>query len=282
MSNILVSVIVPTKNSAQFLDACLLSIKEQAYKNIELIVVDNFSTDDTQAITRKYTDKVFVIGPERCTQRNYGAIRATGEFIVFIDSDMTLSQNVIKSCVKKMNDSSYKGIIIPEESFGKGFWAQCKKLERSFYVGVDAIEAARFFRKEDFDKVGGYNEALISGEDWDLSDRVEMTGPLERITDYIFHNEGKISLLQTLKKKYYYAQKAGAYLRETRTIPTAKKRKMGVVGRYWLYLKQPVKLFRNPFVGIGMLWMKTFEFGTAIVSLIQFNLIKITSIHDKK
>jgi len=97
------------------------------------------------------------------------------------------------------------------------FGHSAKKLERSFYVGVDAIEAARFFTKEAFDKVNGYNELLISGEDWDLSDRVEEQGKIERINEYIYHNEGHTSLTSTLKKKYYYAKKAKAYLNQQNT-----------------------------------------------------------------
>jgi len=270
----LVSVIVPTKNSAQFLDACLLSIQKQTYPNIELIVVDNFSTDATREIARKYTSAFFQIGPERSTQRNHGAKMASGEYVVFIDSDMIVSEHVISQCVEKMRDPSIKGIIIPEESFGEGFWAQCKKLERSFYVGVDAIEAARFFRKVDFDDVGGYNESLISGEDWDLSDRIEMNGPLSRISEFIYHNEGHIRLMQTLKKKYYYAKMANAYLSESQNIPTAQKRRQGIIGRYWLFLSQPAKLFRNPIRGLGLLFMKTLEFGVGSIGYVSNILSK--------
>ena len=64
MDNPLVSVIVPTKNSSKTLEACLRSIKEQSYKNIEIIVVDNNSIDDTKESAKKYTDKVFNFGPE--------------------------------------------------------------------------------------------------------------------------------------------------------------------------------------------------------------------------
>ena len=265
----LVSVIIPTKNSSATLGACLESIKNQTYQNIELIVVDNFSTDNTQEISKKYTNKVFTKGPERSAQRNYGASQSAGEFVVFIDSDMELSPKVIESCVDAMNKDGVKGVIIPEESFGEGFWAQCKKLERSFYVGIDAIEAARCFRKSDFDAVCGYNEALVSGEDWDLSDRIEMRGLFSRTHAYIYHNEGHINLAKTLKKKYYYAQKAAAYLANTSNVPTAKKRKQGIIGRYMLFLKHPVKLFKNPILGIGMLFMKMCEFGAGAIGIVK-------------
>src|SRR5690242_13999566 len=95
----LVSVIVPTKNSQHFLDACLRSIKNQSYKNIELIVVDNNSTDKTKNIAKKYTKRVYNKGPERSAQRNFGASVSKGAYVVFIDSDMQLTKNVIKNCV---------------------------------------------------------------------------------------------------------------------------------------------------------------------------------------
>ena len=149
MNKSLVSIIIPTKNSSTTLGACLKSIKNQTYKNIELIVVDNNSTDETKVIAKKYTDKVFNKGPERSAQRNYGVKQSNGEYTLIIDSDMELSEKVVENCVKKIQSNTHiKAIIIPEESFGVGFWAQCKKLERSFYIGVDWIEAARFFEKK--------------------------------------------------------------------------------------------------------------------------------------
>jgi glycosyltransferase involved in cell wall biosynthesis len=261
MRNKLVSVIVTTKNNTATLHDCLKSIaKEQTYKPIELIVVDNFSTDNTQDIARKYTDKLFVKGPERSTQRNYGVKMAQGEYVMIIDSDMTLSSQVVEQCVREAEKPGIAGIVIPEESFGEGFWAQCKKLERSFYVGVSYMEAARFFRKDTFEKVGGYDESMVSGEDWDLSQRIEKNGRLGRTLAYIRHNEGRISLLGTVQKKFYYSQKFSVYKKKnTDNKNTASQ--TNVFGRYALFFRKPMSLFRNPVLGVGMLFMKTCEFG---------------------
>lgn len=259
----LVSVIVPTYNSSKFLEACLKSIKEQAYPNIELIVVDNNSTDTTKEIAKKFTDKVFNKGPERSAQRNYGVHESRGEFVVIIDSDMELSPEVIAQCVAVVSeDTTVQGVIIPEESFGEGFWAQCKKLERSFYVGVEWMEAARFFRREAYVQAGGYDEEMVSGEDWDLSQRVGERGKIGRIEAFIFHNEGRISLWKTVKKKFYYAQKFSKYVEKSCERGTKQtKSQTGILGRYWLFLSHPAKLFRNPLLGLGVLFMKTLEFG---------------------
>lgn len=261
MSQERVSVIVPTYNSAKFLGACLVSIKSQTYTNIELIVVDNNSIDNTKEIAKKYTDKVFNKGPERSAQRNYGVGQSSGEYVAIVDSDMELSEKVIEIAAEKMESASgMVGIVIPEESFGEGLWAQCKKLERSFYVGVPWMEAARFFRKDAYIQAGGYDEDMVSGEDWDLSQRISKFGKIGRIDDFIFHNEGKVSLLKTIKKKFYYAQKFSKYVEKNQRGEIVKNQ-TGILSRYWLFFSQPRKLWRNPVLGICMLWMKTCEFG---------------------
>ncbi len=261
MSNPLVSVIVTTRNNRQTLDACLSSIKNQSYSPIELIVVDRDSTDGTKIIARYYTHMVFNAGPERCTQRNFAVTKASGEYVVIIDSDMELSPHVIQDCVDTMHYTpDTAGVIIPEESFGKGFWAQCKRLERSYYVGNDTMEAARFFTKDVFLQVGGYDENLVSGEDWDLSARVRARGGIARISSYIRHNEGHFRLITSLRKKYYYAGKAREYLQK-HSVGSKLTADAGPLQRYKMFFSQPGTLFKNPALGIGMLFMKTCEFG---------------------
>ena len=69
----LVSVVVPTRNAARTLDACLRSIRSQTYGRVELVVVDNHSLDATPEIARRYVDAFETSGPERSAQRNRGA-----------------------------------------------------------------------------------------------------------------------------------------------------------------------------------------------------------------
>ena len=259
----LVSVIVTTRNNHATLELCLYSIKQQSYPAIELIVVDNNSTDDTKAIAQNYTEHVFNKGPERSTQRNFGVGKAKGEYVLIIDSDMELSEHVVAACVDKaVSEPKVKATIIPEESFGRGFWAQCKRLERSFYVGVDAIEAARFFEKKLYEEVGGYNEAMAGGEDWDLTRRVRKVADVARVTPFIAHNEGHPHFLRTVRKFYYYAHAASTFFANNPTS-SALTDKSGPIERYKLFFSHPIKLFKNPVVGVGMLMLKTAEYGAA-------------------
>lgn len=255
----LFSIIVTTKNNTSTLDACLQSIAAQTYKPTELIIVDNFSTDNTLEIAKRYTNKVWTQGPERTVQRNFAIGKASGEYVVIIDSDMELAPEVIEQCATALADKSVAGVTIPEESFGEGFWAQCKRLERSFYVGVPWIEAARAFHRTTLEKLGGYDESLVSGEDWDLSKRAERFGKIVPISAFIRHNEGRINLPKTLKKKYYYAQHAKAYLKQN-PVNSKLTAQQGPLRRYKLFFSRPTKLFKNPILGLGMLFMKTSEF----------------------
>jgi glycosyltransferase involved in cell wall biosynthesis len=253
----LVSAIVPTRNAADSLRPCLESLTHQSYPYLEILVVDNHSTDATLDIARALTPLVYTRGPERSAQRNAGARAAHGSYLVFLDSDMVLDPTVIERCVQKMwADAATKGIIIPERSVGEGFWARCKALERSCYVGDDSIEAARFFDRAAFDAVGGYDETLTAAEDWDLSQRVAQIGSLGRINAYITHLEGRLTLQETMRSKFYYGRTLGRYVRKQ---PGKAVRQLQLVRpafvRHWRWL------LAHPVLTAGMVVMKTCEFA---------------------
>ena len=259
----MVSVILTTKNESAHIDACLKSLTYQTYSVFEVIVVDNGSRDKTREIAKRYTKHVFDAGPERSAQRNFGARKANGGYLLFLDADMILMPQVITACVQGAKRKNYKGIIIPEKSFGVGFWAQCKALEREYYEGVEWMEAARFFRTDVFHKLGGYDEHLTGPEDFELSQRLKAKygdGSVGRIKNYILHNEGKLSLVKLIRKKYYYGNKMSRY----RILPSGRTyfmKQANPFARYSLFFRSPARLLRDPVHAAGMLIMKTAEMG---------------------
>lgn len=261
----LVSVIVPTYNSSAYLEECLRSVRDQSYEDVELIVVDNNSKDQTKQLASRFADQVLNHGPERSAQRNQGVKVSRGSLLLIIDSDMILSREVIASCVSRYAEGHFKAIVVPERSFGQGFWAQCKQLERSFYIGVPWMEAARFFERKTFEECGGYDEDNTGTEDYDLPQRISFRyGPsvIGRVDDLIMHNEQRLSLLKTCKKKYYYAQRMNIY----KSVPANSRNfslQSNPIARYRLFFSQPRLLFRHPFTAFGMLIMKTCEFASA-------------------
>jgi glycosyltransferase involved in cell wall biosynthesis len=266
--SLLVSVVVPTKNSARTLEKCLQSIRSQSHQSVELIVVDNGSNDQTKHIAKHYADNVFEIGPERSAQRNFGVEKARGKYVAIIDSDMYLDRSVLAECVSVLETgSNTRGIVIPEESVGIGFWAHCKQLERSYYVGIPYMEAARFFKRADFIDIGGYDTALVSGEDWDFSQRMQTLGNLGRTKARIKHDEGRLSLRTTMRKKAYYAGLFSAYTNKATTGSAASKQ-TNIIGRYALFFQNPAKILAHPILWIGMIVMKTCEFGAGAYGII--------------
>ena len=121
------------------------------------------------------------------------------------------------------------------------------------------MEAARF-KKSDYLAIGGYDETMVSGEDWDLSQRIEAKGAHGRINSFIYHNEGRISLWKSIKKKFYYAERFAQY-KDAEKASSKVSQQTDIVGRYRLFFSNPKKLFKKPLLGIGMLFMKTCEFG---------------------
>jgi glycosyltransferase involved in cell wall biosynthesis len=164
-----VSVIITTRNESKNIGNCLESIKAQSYPAglVEIIVVDNQSTDDTKAIAARYTDKVLDKGPERSAQRNFGFAQASGDLFMFLDADMILSATVIERSVAKMSGEGLCALYIPEIVLGKGFFPTVRRFERSFYDGT-VIDCVRIFTREAFEATGGFDESLTGPEDWDF------------------------------------------------------------------------------------------------------------------
>jgi glycosyltransferase involved in cell wall biosynthesis len=208
-------VIIPTFNSGKTLERCLKSIRSQNYKKIEIIIVDALSRDETQKIAEKFADKIFLLAHERSYGRNFGAKQAKGHFLLFVDSDMELTPNVIAECVTLCTCKKADAVIIPEETFGEGFLVECRKLEKRMRLKEFYGEAPRFFKKEVFQFVGGYDNNLVTGEDFELAQRVYKAGFLiERCSTIIKHHEENLSLRKLVKKVYYYGKKLPAYMRK--------------------------------------------------------------------
>ncbi|MEM3442974.1 MAG: glycosyltransferase [Candidatus Bathyarchaeia archaeon] len=211
----LVSVIIPTLNSGKTLERCLKSIQNQKYKNIEIIVVDAFSSDETRQIVHKFAGKIFLLAKERSFARNFGAKQAKGHFLLFVDSDMELTSNAIAECVALCVFGKADAVIIPEEASGEGFLVECRKLEKRMRLKEFFGEAPRFFKSKVFQFVGGYDENLVTGEDFELAQRVRAAGFLiGRCRASITHHEENLSLKKVVSKVYYYGKKLPIYIQK--------------------------------------------------------------------
>jgi len=255
-----VSVIIPTYNSANTIGTCLKSIEDQTYGDVEVIVVDNFSTDETTEIAKVYGAKVIKVRSERAKAKNIGLRHAKGEFVLFIDSDMELTPKVIEECVDTINsDDMIGGVIIPERSVGKSFWVKVRDFERQFYANTP-IESARFFRRDLVLEVGGFDEEVVFFEESTLAQKVEKLGYRVdvRIRSVILHHEDNFSLMKWLRKKYYYGMTAWRY----KAKYEYSSKQTSLLYRFGLFLNNK-EFYSKPSLAFGVLTLKCLEFASA-------------------
>jgi len=172
----LVSVVVPTRNSAAHIRSCLTSLREQDYPQVEIIVVDNHSSDDTRRIAEKLADLVVVAGPERSAQVNRGVEEATGDFVFRVDSDFLLEREVVSQCVEQAAAGAGAVVVHNSPDPTISWLARVRKFEIDMYKYDLTHSAARFLSRELFLDLGGYNEDLIAGEDYDFQNRLNRRG----------------------------------------------------------------------------------------------------------
>ncbi len=112
LNNSLVSIVISTFNNGSTINACLKSIKSQTYKNIEVIIVDEWSKDNTCDVAKTYSAKIFLHGKERANNRNYGIEKAKGNYYFIIDSDMKLGKNVVKESVDACSKKRFDAVVV--------------------------------------------------------------------------------------------------------------------------------------------------------------------------
>ncbi len=290
MNNLsLVSVIIPTFNCQNIIEDCLKSVKKQTYKNIELIIVDSFSTDKTPQIGRKY-GKVYSYGRDPAQknvfavpyQRNYGVKMAKGEYVYIIDSDMRLTPGVVESCIDLIEKKGADAVIVPEVSYGEGFWAHCRALEKACYNRSprSLSDAARFVKKDVWDKLGGLDATLGGGDDWDFQLRLNESGcKTMKTKEAVMHYEGNLSLGKQIYKKFRYGKNVLDYFKKH------KDRKILLSKQYSLirpdFITNIDLLIKDPIHALGMIFMKIVEytaaFGGMVYSRVRKEEVKIKS-----
>lgn len=257
----LVSVIVTTRNEEANIKNCLESIVAQDLpaEQIEIIVVDNNSTDKTKGIASRFTENVFNFGTERSSQRNYGVRIAKGKYILYLDADMILSRSVISECLTLCEKNKHAGIYIPENIVGKGFWIKVRNFERSFY-NATVIDCVRFIPKDVFLDIGGFDENLTGPEDWDLDMKIREKGRTAIIDSVIYHNEGAFCFRKYLAKKEYYALSFEKYINKWGRNNPAIKKQFGFLYRFFgIFIEKGgwVKLLIHPILAAGMYFLRT-------------------------
>lgn len=253
----LVSVIVPTKNSTEFLRRCLDSVINQSYKNIEIILVDNNSTDQTKEIAREYTEHVYNHGPERSAQVNFGVDKARGEYVYKIDSDFVLDPEVVSQCVKKAAEG-YDAVVVHNSPDVSVSWpARVRKFEVDMYKYDITYSSARFVKKDVYLAIGGFNSKITAGEDYDFQNKLNRAGYKTGFIDAeALHLGEPKNMWRHLRKYYDYGKDFVNYHEHNKS---ESKTQLSFIRP--VYVKNWKKFLKQPFMAAQFIIYSILKFG---------------------
>ena len=171
----LVSVVIPCYNQATFIGETVQSVLHSTYANIEIVIINDGSTDDTDQVCKDLADQfdnVFYYSQKNSgpsVARNYGISNAKGIFILPLDADDLISKNYIAEAVRIFEtDPEVKVVYCQAEKFGekKGKW-NLKPFSLENLAKDNMIFVSALYKKTDWAKCGGYAEDLRwVSEDW--------------------------------------------------------------------------------------------------------------------
>ena len=188
-----VSIIISTYNHAEFLEQAIESAVSQDYKDLEIIIVNDGSTDETPLLLKSLKERyqnLIIINQENkgvIASRNKAINKSTGDYIFCLDADdYIFSSSVISKMMQEIEQvilvygnyqffGKYNNLVIPKK-----------------YSVVDLliegyISSSCLFLKKAFLEVGGYTDYMAEGyEDWELFIRMSQVGKFKKINETIF------------------------------------------------------------------------------------------------
>ena len=224
MNNLFFSIIIPSYNEEKNLPILLSSIYKQTIKDLETIVVDNQSQDDTKNQASKFTTLIpnfqFIEKKMKnvSAARNYGASLAKGRFLIFFDADVEIEKiflDEIKKNIEKYNLDSLTVWNRAKDKKTKGFWIlSIMNIGLSILQGIKPLAngPCMIMKKELFDKVHGFDDEIVFGEDYDIMKRMGKLGikfkvfsnPVVYVSTRRFDKEGFVLSFYKSIKAFLY------------------------------------------------------------------------------
>lgn len=184
IEHILVSVIIPTYNRAQLLPEAIESVQVQTHTNLEIIVVDDCSSDNTEEVVRELMKDDSRIKYYRLSKkgnanvaRNYGVEKSRGEYLSFLDSDDVYMPEKIGVQLMDMLEDEYDFVICQAGEYDENLkqkiknWVQAPEgnLTLSTYLQdtkCNIPNGAVLWKKKYFNQVGCFDEELKNSQEW--------------------------------------------------------------------------------------------------------------------
>lgn len=223
------SIIIPAYNEESSIENCIKSLEKQTYKNREIIVIDDGSTDKTLEILSKL--KVLILnqihqGPG--VARNLGAKRAKGEILVFVDADMTFDKIFLDNLTRPIRDGKTIGTFSKNEMNANqnNIWSRCWNINRNWPVEKlippgypDEAPVYRAILKKEFEKVGGFETTGEYTDDWSLSRKLGISSTVAR--GAVYYHENPANLTEVYKQARWIGKNefiSGNFIRRIRSI----------------------------------------------------------------
>ena len=207
-----ISVVIPSLNEEKYLPILLESLKNQTFKDYEVIVADAGSKDQTIEIAKTYGAKV-VAGGMPGPGRNRGAEAATGEFLFFFDSDVVLPTDFLEKAITEMDDlyidlATCEFLPLSELTIDKAVFQLSNLIVKmNQNLNPRAAGFCIFINRRLFKRIGGFDESVVIAEDHDLVERASKFRPLKflkstslSVSVRRLDKEGRLALLQKYVK----------------------------------------------------------------------------------
>ena len=172
----LVSVIVPMYNAAEFIEEALTSIVESNYRPIEVVVMDDGSTDNSLSVAQRFAEQHPEIKVLQQTNRGASAARnnairqSHGEYILPVDADNKIDPRYIEEAVAVLAQRpEVRVVACRADFFGErtGEWITAP-FSKELLARKNMIDTCAMYRRVDWDKTSGYMETCAAREDWDM------------------------------------------------------------------------------------------------------------------
>lgn len=182
------SVVIPTLNEEKFLPKLLDDLSRQTEKDFEVIIADGYSNDKTKEVTNEFKNKLSIKFYQTklknvALQRNYGATKSTGDYLVFIDADTQFNSSFfkkVKKAILKRKGLVFIPYFLPDREYkqykslfdlSNMLVEFSQNLPKRFSLGGNMIIEKNFFNI-----IGGFNEKLFIAEDHELIQRISQWG----------------------------------------------------------------------------------------------------------
>jgi glycosyltransferase involved in cell wall biosynthesis len=227
----------------------------------EVIVVDNFSEDETINIARRFGTIVIERSGRSgnpASTKNAGISKSSGKYVLLLDSDEVLAEGTVQDCVTLCEKENLGMVKIPLLFVGSSFWGRCSAYWKNcnYLVNKRIIGSIpRFFVKKIILAAGLFDENLTYGEDWELYSRLRRNGVKEAYcSSRMLHLEPS-SFKKIMRRELYYSRFVHSHSRRF------EEEYMSIYENSFLSLREALKGFdRSPQLVVGsllLLFVKT-------------------------